>query len=241
MRPTGKLLHAKKWIVFVPFWNFPGNLSAICPNYFGGPFFQTKGFEIRCFHIVYFPIKRLLQILKIINWVLESFLKTRFSPPPGPVCKKYASRLGLGIFTFYLFQLAWWLWWGVWRIVLHMNEYFCIWAWLQNVSPDIFRNFKFAKYLLIFLLKTEPALGFWMHKYMYVDTDIFTYMCIPYRSFRPLNVPPISLHTRSRVFPPLTALNNWITVLSLFLGPQMRWLGTMVTVNIQLVWTCCTL
>ena len=34
-----------------------------------------------------------------------------------------------------------------------------------------------------------------MHKYMYVDTDIFTYICIHYRSFRTLNAPPISLHT----------------------------------------------
>ena len=29
---------------------------------------------------------------------------------------------------------------------------------------------------------------------MYVNTDICTYICIPYCSFRPLNDPPISLH-----------------------------------------------
>ena len=55
----------------------------------------TKGFEIRCFHIVYFSIKRLLLILKTINWVLESFLKIRFSPLPGPVCKKDASTINI--------------------------------------------------------------------------------------------------------------------------------------------------
>ena len=30
---------------------------------------------------------------KTISWVLESFLKIRFSPPPGPVCKKDASTI----------------------------------------------------------------------------------------------------------------------------------------------------
>ena len=58
-----------------------------------------------------------------------------------------------------------------------------------------FRNFRIAKYLLISLLKTETALGLWMHIYMYVNADICTYLCILHRSFRPLNAPPISLHT----------------------------------------------
>ena len=62
--------------------------------------YTTKGFEIRCFQIVFFYIKRLLQILKTINWFLESFLKIRFSPPPGPVCKKDDSTINCSSICF---------------------------------------------------------------------------------------------------------------------------------------------
>ena len=64
------------------------------------PYWQPKGFEIRCFQIVSFSIKRLLQILKTISWVLEYFLKIRFSPPPGPVCKTYASTINFSSIWF---------------------------------------------------------------------------------------------------------------------------------------------
>ena len=40
--PTGILLCVKNWIVFVPFWNFPENLSASHPNSFDSPFFQRS-------------------------------------------------------------------------------------------------------------------------------------------------------------------------------------------------------
>ena len=40
IRPTGILLRAKKRIVFVPFFTFPGNPSESYPNYFHNPFCQ---------------------------------------------------------------------------------------------------------------------------------------------------------------------------------------------------------
>ena len=63
-------------------------------------FHTTKGFEIRCFQTVSFSIKRLLQILKTINWVLESFLKIRFYPPPVPVFKKDTSTINFSSICF---------------------------------------------------------------------------------------------------------------------------------------------
>ena len=40
--PTGILLPATKWIVFVPFFTFPGNPSASHPNSFDSPFFKRS-------------------------------------------------------------------------------------------------------------------------------------------------------------------------------------------------------
>ena len=62
----------------------------------------TKVFEIRCFKIVSLSINWLLQITKRISWFWNRFLKLRFSPPPGPVCKKDASTINFSSICFTL-------------------------------------------------------------------------------------------------------------------------------------------
>ena len=79
-----------------------------------------------------------------------------------------------------------------------MNEYFCVWARIQNLYPDIFeisklQNISRSSYSKLKLHWDSEFI------YMYVNTGICTYICLPYRRFRPLNAPPISLHT-TKVF-----------------------------------------